>query len=340
MKHIEINGRKIGPGEPVYIVAEMSANHGQDYDRAVEIVKAAKRAGADAIKLQTYTADTMTIDCDNEHFKIKGTPWNGRTLYDLYSEGAMPWEWQPRLFELAREIRIDCFSTPFDCTAVDFLEEWNCPAYKVASFEIGDTPLLDRIARTGKPVIVSSGEASLLQVEYAVHVFDSLAFLKCTSSYPAPPFSMNLRAMQSLGHIFGVPVGLSDHSLGIAAPIVATALGACIIEKHFNPVPYAVTLDGSFSLNFDQFKAMVEAVHQAEEMMGEEAWISGWSSPFCRSLFVVEDVKAGEVLTEKNVRAIRPGFGLPPRFLDMILYRVAACDIERGTPLGWEHVGT
>lgn len=339
---IEVNGHHIGPGFPTYIVAEMSANHNQDYRQAVRLVEAAKEAGADAIKLQTYTPDTMTIKCDNEFFKIKGTPWDGYTLYDLYSEAYTPWEWQPKLKEVADELGLDFFSTPFDATAVDFLEEMEVVAYKVASFELVDVPLLTAIARTGKPVILSTGMATLAEIEEAIQAARSagatqIALLKCTSAYPAPPEEMNLRTIPHMQGAFGVPVGLSDHTLGIAVPVAAVALGACIVEKHFTLSRAIPGPDSAFSLEPHEFKVMVEAIRVAEKALGEVHYGVGEreakSRVFRRSLFVVKDVQAGEVFTEENLRSIRPGHGLHPRHLREILGRRANRNIQRGTPL-------
>jgi N-acetylneuraminate synthase len=344
---LSINGRSIGPGQPAYIVAEMSANHGQDYDEAVRILEAAKQAGADAVKLQTYTPNTLTIDCDNEYFRITGTLWEGRTLFDLYSEAYTPWDWQPRLKEVADRLGLDLFSTPFDDTAVDFLEAMQVPAYKIASFENVDLPLLRRIARTGKPIIMSTGMATLAELDEAVRTIREasggpLALLKCTSAYPAPPEEMNLHTIPHLQQAFGVPVGLSDHTLGIAGPVAAVALGACIIEKHFTLSRAKPGPDSAFSLEPPEFKAMVEAVRTAENALGGVSYALGRqeskSRVFRRSLFVVRDMKTGEVFTPETVRSIRPGYGMHTRYLGEIIGRAARCDIRRGTPLGWHLV--
>ncbi len=346
--YIEINHRRIGAGYPVYIVAEMSANHNQSLEEAIRILRAAKEAGADAIKLQTYRPDTMTIDCDREYFLIRGTLWDGRKLYDLYNEAYMPWEWQSRLKEIAVDLGLDLFSTPFDETAVNFLEDLDVPAYKVASFEIGDLTLLRQIAATGRPVILSTGMATLAEVDEAVGIFREsggrrLALLKCTSAYPAPSEEMNLRTIPHLAQAFGVPVGLSDHTLGVAVPVAAVALGACIVEKHFTFSRGRPGPDSAFSLEPQEFKAMVEAIRAAEKALGTVSYgVSegeAKSRPFRRSLFVVQDVKAGERFTSANVRSIRPGYGLHTRFQDQILGRCAMRDIERGTPLTWDMVG-
>jgi len=346
---IEVNNHCIGHGYPTYVIAEMSANHNQDFDRAIQIIEAAKKAGADAIKLQTYTPDTLTIDCDNRHFRIgEGTIWEGCTLYDLYSEAYMPWDWQPKLKEITNDLGLDLFSTPFDATAVDFLEGMGVPVYKIASFEIVDLPLVRRVAQTGKPIIMSTGMATLAEIDEAVSTAreagaTQIALLKCTSAYPAPPEEMNLRTIPHLAQAFGVPTGLSDHTLGIAVPVAAVALGACIVEKHFTLSRDDPGPDSTFSLEPHEFKAMVDAIRVAEKAVGEIHYGVGereaQSRVFRRSLFVVQDMRAGEVFTGENIRSIRPGYGLHTRYLDEVLGRRAARDIERGTPLNWELVG-
>jgi pseudaminic acid synthase len=339
-----IGDREIGPGRPVYVVAEMSANHNQDLNQALRIVEAAHAAGADAVKLQTYTPDTLTIDCDREPFRIGGTIWEGRTLYDLYAEAYTPWEWQPRLKEAANSLGMALFSTPFDPTAVDFLEQMGVPAYKVASFEIVDLPLIQAIARTGKPVILSTGMASLAEIDEAVTAARGagaaqIALLKCTSAYPAPPREMNLRTIPHLAQAFGLPVGLSDHTLGIAVPMTAVAQGACIVEKHFTLSRASRGPDSAFSLEPPEFRAMVDAIREAEQALGQVSYrltrAEADSRAFRRSLFVVQDVRAGQEFTADNVRSIRPGMGLHPRHTAEVLGRRANRDIERGTPLTW-----
>ena len=346
INHIAVNGHPIGLGEPVYIIAEMSANHNKDFDQAVKILKEAKVAGADAIKLQTYTPDTITIPCDNKYFQIgKGTIWEGRNLYDLYREAYTPWEWQPKLKVIADELGMGLFSTSFDSSAVDFLEEMGVPAHKVASFEITDIPLIEKMACTGKPLIISTGMASLGEIEDAVHAArdagaTQIAVLKCTSAYPAPPEEMNLRTIPNLMEALHVPVGLSDHTLGIAVPVAAVALGACIIEKHFTLSRDICGPDSVFSLEPQEFKGMVDAVRTTEKALGEVRYGVNKGEPssrvFRRSLFVARDMKAGEIFTIENVRSIRPGFGLPPKCLQDILGRQSTKDIERGTPLSWD----
>ena len=342
--YIEIENRHIGLGKPNYIIAEMSANHNQDFDQAVKILEAAKEAGADAIKLQTYTSDTLTIDSDNECFRIKSAIWEGKNLYELYGEAYTPWEWQPKLKEVANGLGLDLFSTPFDPTAVDFLEDMGVPAYKVASFELVDLPLLRKIAETGKPIIMSTGMASLAEIDEAVRTIrhaggNQLALLKCTSAYPASAEEMNLRTIPHLSQAFGLPTGLSDHTLDIAVPVAAMTLGACIVEKHFTLSRDIAGPDSAFSLEPDEFKAMVDAIRTAEKALGKIHYgvseHEAKSRVFRRSLFVVKDVEAGEVFTEENVRSIRPGHGLSPKYLEDVLGRRAAKDIARGTPLAW-----
>jgi N-acetylneuraminate synthase len=346
MKSFVINGRKIGPGEESYIIAEMSANHGHDLNTAKEIVRAASKAGGDAIKLQTYTPDTITIECDRPEFRVgSGTIWEGRTLYDLYEEAYTPWEWHEELMALATELGIDCFSSPFDSSAVDFLEDLDVPAYKIASFEIVDIPLIKRIARTGKPIIMSTGMATLSEIEEAVSIArdagnEQLVLLKCTSSYPAPPEEANLLTIPHLSATFGVPAGLSDHTLGIAAPVAARAVGACVIEKHFTLSRDQPGPDSSFSLEPQEFAELVRSVRFVEKALGNVHY--GLTSKqkasrvFRRSLFVVGEIREGELLTPQNIRSIRPGGGLHTRYLEEVIGKRASQDIERGTPLSWD----
>ena len=348
MTSIQINGRAVGAGEPVYVIAELSANHNQDFDQAVRIIRAAKQAGADAVKLQTYTPETITFQSDREYFRVNGgTIWDGRNLHDLYQQAYTPWEWQPKLKQIADELDIDLFSSAFDPTAVDFLEQLNVPAHKVASFELVDIPLIQKMARTGKPLIMSTGMASLEEIEEAAGAArdagaTQIALLKCTSAYPAAPEEMNLRTIPELARKFGVPAGLSDHTLGIVAPVTAVALGACIIEKHLTISRALKGPDSAFSLEPSEFKGMVDAVRIAERALGEVKFGAhgreAGSHIFRRSLFVVCDVRTGEPFTPENVRSIRPGHGLHTRFLSEVLGKCAACDIARGTPLNWELV--
>jgi pseudaminic acid synthase len=343
-----IAGRRVGKGSPVYVIAEVSANHHQSFEMAVDLVRAAKQAGADAVKLQTYTPDTITIASDREEFRVSGgTIWDGRTLHDLYGEAYTPWEWQPRLKKVAEDLGMDLFSSAFDLTAVTFLEEMGVPAHKVASFELVDIPLIQRMARTGKPLIMSTGMATVEEIEEALQSARAagatqIALLKCTSAYPAPAEEMNLLTIPEMLRRFGVPVGLSDHTLGIAAPVAAVVLGACIVEKHLTLSRSTPGPDSAFSLEPHEFKAMVDAVRTAEKALGEVHFGGSGkeiaSRIFRRSLFVVEDVKQGEAFTEANVRSIRPGNGLHPRHLAEVLGKNAAQGIKRGTPLRWEFV--
>jgi pseudaminic acid synthase len=330
------------------VIAEMSANHGQSFDKAVEIVHAAKEAGADAVKLQTYTPDTITIASDRQEFRVGGgTIWDGRSLHDLYGEAYTPWDWQPKLKKVAEALGMDLFSSAFDLTAVDFLEEMGVTAHKVASFELVDIHLIQKMARSGKPLIMSTGMATVEEIEEALQSAreagaTQIALLKCTSAYPAPAEEMNLRTIPEMARRFEVPVGLSDHTMGIAVPVAAVALGACIIEKHLTLSRSTPGPDSVFSLEPHEFKAMVVAVRTAEKALGEVRFgLSGneeASRAFRRSLFVVKDVKKGEAFTASNVRSIRPGHGLHPRHLTEVLGKHAAHDAERGTPLSWELV--
>ena len=348
-QYIEVNGRRIGPGQPTYIIAEMSGNHNQNFEDAVKILHSARDAGADAIKLQTYTPDTMTIDCDNEHFQLgEGTIWAGRNLYELYGEAHTPWEWQPKLQTIAHEIGLDFLSTAYDSTAVDFLESLDVPVFKIASFENIDLPLLRKIARTGKPIIMSTGMATLADIEEGVRTIEEaggtqLALLKCTSAYPAAPEEMNLRSIPHLAETYPLPIGLSDHTLSTSVPIAAVALGACIVEKHVTNSRSEPGPDSAFSLEPDEFKVMVDGIRTTEQALGRISYgvneREAHSLVFRRSLFVVKEVKRGERFTEDNVRSIRPGYGMRTRYLEEVLGRSATKDIGRGTPLSWGLVG-
>jgi pseudaminic acid synthase len=347
-EHVVINGRRIGPGQPTYIVAEMSGNHQQDFAQAVKILEAAHRAGADAVKLQTYTPDTLTIPCDSEYFQIKGTIWEGKTLHDLYGAACTPWEWQPELQRVAAALGLVLFSTPFDASAVDFLEDMGVPAYKIASFELVDLPLIRRIAATGKPIIMSTGMATLGEIDEAVRTVREngcreLVLLKCTSAYPAPLAEMNLRTIPHLAEAFGVPAGLSDHTMSHIVPVAAVTLGACLIEKHFTLCRDVAGPDSAFSQEPDEFAVMVQAVRAAEQALGKVSYglteKEKTSRLFRRSLFVVQNMEQGERFTSDNIRSIRPGHGLHTRFLDQVLGRRAAVKIPRGTPLSWELMG-
>lgn len=344
----QIGSREVRPGAPVYVIAELSANHNQDFEKAIQTIRAAKDAGADAVKLQTYTPDTITLASDREEFRINaGTLWDGRTLHDLYKEAFMPWEWQPKLKNSAEDLGLDLFSSAFDPTAVDFLERMNVPAHKVASFELVDIGLIQKMAHTGKPLILSTGMATVEEIEEAVQVArqagaDQIALLKCTSAYPAPPEDMNLRTIPEMMQRFGLPVGLSDHTMGIAASVAAVALGACIIEKHLTLSRSLPGPDSAFSLEPHEFKSMVEAVRTVEKALGKVDFSARGkqesSKSFRRSLFAVEDIRQGAQFNTSNVRSIRPGYGLHPRYLPVLLGKRAARDIKKGTPLDWKLV--
>ncbi len=345
MKEITICNRKIREGHPVYIIAEMSANHSQDFNKAVKIIEAAKEAGADAVKLQTYRPDTITIDCNNEYFRIKGTMWEGKTLYELYGEAYTPWEWQPKLKQVADKLGLHLFSSPFDHTAVDFLEDMNVPAYKVASFELVDLTLLRKIAETGKPIIMSTGMATLSEIDEAVQTVRNagakqIALLKCTSAYPALPEEANLNTIPHLSQAFGVVAGLSDHTLGSAVAIASVALGACIVEKHFTVSRKDAGPDNFFSMEPKEFKSMVEDIRTVEKALGKVSYEitdkQKASRVFRRSLFAVKDIRKGEKFTEGNIRSIRPGYGLHTRYLKAVLGRKTKKNIKKGTPLQWD----
>jgi len=329
----------------VFIIAELSANHNNDFEIALKTIKAAKEAGADAIKLQTYTADTITLDSDKEYFQMnQGTIWDGTTLYKLYQQAYTPWEWQPKLKEYAESIGLICFSSPFDKTAVDFLENMNVPAYKIASFEITDIPLIEYTASKGKSIIISTGIASLADIEEAVNACrrvgnDNISLLKCTSSYPAPIEEANLLTIPHLRETFNVTPGLSDHTMGNSVAIAAVALGAKIIEKHFILDRKLGGPDSSFSMEPAEFRQMVDSIREVEKALGK---INYQLTPkvekskiFARSLFIVKDVKEGEIITEENVRSIRPGYGLHPKYYKEIIGKKFRKEYEKGTPLEW-----
>ena len=328
-----------------FIIAELSANHGGKLDVALETVKAAKRSGADAIKIQTYTADTITLNSRKEIFKIKqGTHWDGQFLYDLYNEASLPWEWHKPIFDLAEELDLVCFSSPFDFSAVDLLEELNTPIYKIASFEITDIPLIEYTARKGKPMIISTGIAEIEDIELAIETCrkagnNDITILKCTSAYPADPADANLMTIPDIKERFGVKAGLSDHTMGIEGSVVAAVLGATVIEKHFILDKSIGGPDAHFSLDEKEFTEMVRAVRKAEQMIGvaeyEMTEKKKKSRQFSRSLFVVKDVKAGEPITRDNVRSIRPGFGMHPKHLSEIVGKTFQQDLEKGTPLSF-----
>lgn len=323
----------------IYIIAELSANHNGSIENAINTIKAAKRSGADAIKLQTYTADTMTIDSNKDDFIIKGTVWNGRKLYDLYREAYTPWEWHETLFSVAEMEGLDCFSSPFDKTAVDFLENLHCPIYKIASFEITDIPFIEYVASKGKPIIISTGIATMKEIELAVEVCrkvgnNQITLLKCTSSYPAPVEEANMAMIPELASRFNVVVGLSDHTIGSTVPVVAAVLGAKVIEKHLILDRDIGGPDASFSMNEIEFTEMVKAVREAERAIGMVSYeltpkqIEG--RRFCRSLYVVKDIKKGEVISEDHVKSIRPGFGGKPIELKEIIGTISNIDLNIG----------
>ncbi|WP_369765657.1 pseudaminic acid synthase [Flavobacterium sp. WC2429] len=344
---MQIGTFKINKESKVFIIAELSANHNGSIDTAIETIRAAKRAGADCIKLQTYTADTITIDCDKEDFLIKGTIWEGKNLYKLYQEAYTPWEWHEEIFRVAKEEGIICFSSPFDKTAVDFLETLNVPAYKIASFEITDIPLIEYVASKGKPIIISTGIAEEEDIELALDACrrmgnHDIALLKCTSSYPAPIDEANMCMVKDLAERYNVISGLSDHTMGATVPLVATVFGAKIIEKHFILDRSIGGPDASFSMNEEEFTVMVKAVREAESAIGvveytlTDKQVKG--KDFSRSLYVVEDIKAGDFITEKNVRSIRPGFGMHPKYYNEILGLKAVKNLEKGDALKWDYI--
>jgi pseudaminic acid synthase len=344
---IRLGDRLIGDGQPAYLIAELSANHGGSFERAKEIIGHAAAAGADAVKLQTYTADTLTIPCDAPPFRIKGGLWDGYRLYDLYEEAHTPWEWHAELFAEAKRLGLDCFSTPFDATAVDFLETFDPIVYKVASFELTDHRLLRCIASTGRPVIMSTGMSSLEEIEESVAVLrdagcEELALLRCVSSYPASPGDFNLRTIPHLAETFDVVSGLSDHSMGHTTAVAGVTLGAALVEKHFIARRSDGGADSAFSMEPDEFAAMVTAIRDAEAARGGINYGPGLAESsnvvFRRSCFAVRDISEGEALTEENVRVIRPGYGLAPKHIDTLIGMRAKQPIARGTPIDWELV--
>lgn len=342
---MKIDRFDINQNSSVFIIAELSANHNGSIETAIETIRAAKRAGADCIKLQTYTADTITLNSRKSDFMVKGTIWDGKNLHDLYKEAYTPWEWHEELFKVAKEEGLVCFSSPFDFTAVDFLETLNVPAYKIASFEITDIALIEYVASKGKPIILSTGIATTEDIELALAACkkmgnSQIALLKCTSSYPAPIEEANMIMVKDLADRYGVISGLSDHTMGSTVPVVSVCFGAKIIEKHFILDRTIGGPDASFSMNESEFKQMVIAVREAEKAIGvvdytlTEKQQSGRA--FSRSLYVVEDIKEGDLFTSKNVRSIRPGYGLHPKFLPDVLGKIAKSDIEKGTALSFE----
>jgi len=341
---VQISETSIGSGRPPFVVAELSGNHNGSIDRAIALIEAAKQAGADAVKLQTFTADTLTIDHAGPEFRISGGLWDGRRLYDLYQEASTPWEWHPVLFAKARQLGLAVFSTPFDPSAVDFLETLECPAYKIASFEIVDLPLIRKAAATGKPLIMSTGIANLGEIQEAVQAAREggcrdLVLLHCISSYPAPAEDYNLLTIANLRETFGVPVGLSDHTHGTAVAVASIALGSCLVEKHMTLARSDGGPDAAFSLEPDEFRTLVQDCRTAYSALGrvhyDEKGCEAGSAIFRRSLYFVADVQEGEVIKPSHVRSIRPGFGLLPKHLDSVIGRRATSRITRGTPVSW-----
>lgn len=348
MNKIKIGNKTIGGESPVFIIAELSANHNQDYKIAAKSLRAMKKAGADAVKLQTYTADTITMDSDKKYFKIKqGTIWDGQTLYKLYQKAFTPWEWQPKLKKIADELGLILFSSPFDDSAVDFLSKMNVPAYKVASFEITDIPLIEYMAKKGKPMIISTGVAELEDIRAAIVACHGvgnyqIVLLKCTSAYPAPYNEMNLQTIADMTKRFKAVIGVSDHSMGKEAAIASVALGAKVVEKHFILDRKIGGPDSSFSMEPQEFRKMVDSIRNTEQAMGKTTYKlsdkSKKNRQFSRSLFVVENINKGEIFTKKNVRSIRPGFGMHPRLYNKVLGRQSKTNIAKGTPLTAGHI--
>ncbi len=348
LRNVFIKNRCIGGNHPAYIIAEMSGNHAGDINRAKEIIHMAKECGADCVKIQTYTPDTITICCDNPFFRVQNGTWNGENLYQLYGKAYTPWEWQKELKETADQVGIDFFSTPFDKTAVDFLEEVGVEFYKIASFELVDVPLIKYVAAKGKPIIMSTGMGTLGEIEEAVKAVysqgnDQLILLKCSSAYPAIPEDMNLRTIRNMSEIFDLPVGLSDHSMGSVGAVTAVALGACVIEKHVCMSRKIDNPDSSFSMEPLELEQMVKDIRSAEKALGKVSYeVSEYeksSVVFRKSIFAVGDIKKGDILTEDNVRVIRPGYGLEPKYYERILGQRALKDIDRGTPISFELIG-
>jgi pseudaminic acid synthase len=342
MKNIRIDNIAIGEDNPCFIIAELSANHNHSIEKAKRLIALAKDAGADAVKIQTYTADTLTIKCENKYFKIDKGPWKGKSLYDLYSEAYTPWEWHQELRQCAKEHKIIFFSTPFDASAVDFLEKMEVPAYKIASFELIDLPLLRYVAKKGKPILLSTGMSTFSEIEEAVTTIktegnSSIVLLKCTSAYPAKPEEMHLSNIQLMQQLFKCPCGLSDHSKMNEIAIASVALGAKVIEKHFIENSTDNGPDAHFSTEYPEFKKMVQSIRCIEQSIGKTSFQSTESEKesvfFRRSLFFTEKIKKGSILNENNVRSIRPGFGISPKYLDVLLGKKAPYDFIRGMPV-------
>ena len=344
MREVEINNQRIGLDHKPYIIAEVSANHNGSIDKAIKLIEIAKECGADAVKLQTYTPDTMTIDCDKEDFQIKGGLWDGYSLYDLYKEAMTPWEWHEALFKRAKEIGITIFSTPFDESAVDFLMDLDVPAFKIASFEATDLPLIEYIAKKGKPIILSTGMASFDEIKESVDLIkkynDQLIVLHCVSGYPVPPEQSNLRTIPMLSDKLGVISGLSDHTLGTATAVSSIALGACVIEKHFIESRQDKGPDSEFSLEPNDLKKLVEETSIAFESLGQAGFdrknVEKGSLIFRRSIYFIKDMKAGEVITKDKIRRIRPGLGLAPKYYEELIGKTVVKDISVGTATNWD----
>ena len=347
-KEFKIGNRMVGEGHPTFIVAEMSANHLMNYDRAVQIIHATKEAGADAVKLQTYTPDTITLDCENQYFQItQGTIWDGTSLHKLYETAYTPWEWQPKLMKIANDLGMECFSSPFDPTAVDFMTQMQMPAYKIASFEINDIPLIRKIAKLHKPMIFATGVAYLEDIERALAVCreegnDQVVLLKCTSAYPSPYEDMNLKVIPNMAQVFECLTGLSDHSMGTAAAVASVALGGHMVEKHLTLSRADGGPDGAFSMEPAEFKKMVDDIRIVEKALGKVTYEltekQKRSREDSRSLFVVKDMKEGEEFTPENVRSVRPAFGMHTMYYEEILGRKAKQDLAKGTPLDWKYI--
>ena len=345
-RSIKIGDREINEDSPTYVIAEMSGNHNMDYDRALRILYAAKESGADAIKLQTYTADTITLNCDDPCFQItQGTLWDGRTLYNLYKEAYTPWEWQPKLQEVAKEIGLDFFSTPFDFTSVDFLEQMSIPVYKIASFEMTDIPLIRKVAKLGKPIIMSTGIATLQDIELAINTCkevgnNDVILLKCCSAYPTPYEDINLRTMVNMADTFDCLVGLSDHTMGHDVAVASVAMGAKVIEKHLTLSRADGGVDSAFSMEPQEFKDMVNGIRNVEKALGKLTYEltdkQKGEREHGRSLFIAKDMKAGEILTPENMRSVRPAHGLHTKYYDMLLGKKVNKDVKLGTPMSWD----
>ncbi|MGN0154406.1 MAG: pseudaminic acid synthase [Lachnospiraceae bacterium] len=346
-QQMKIGTHFIGNNQPVYIIAEMSANHLGNYDRACELVEEMGKAGANAVKLQTYTADTITIDCNDPQFQLHGGLWDGETLYSLYQKAYTPWEWQPKLYDFANRFGMDCFSSPFDLTAVDFMEEIGMPAYKIASYEIIDIPLIRAVAKTKKPIIISTGIAFLEDIERAIRVCkeegnDNIVLLKCTSAYPCPYEDMNINVIPLMRDTFDCQVGLSDHTLGSEVALGAVALGAKVIEKHVTLKRSDGGPDGAFSMEIDEFADMVQQIRHLEKALGKATFEltdkqqEGRNGS--RSLYIVKDIQEGDIFTKENVKSIRPSGGLHTMYFDIILGKRARRNLKKGTPIQWDMI--